>query len=194
MIRTKPIIAAVAALGIVGLVAACSSSPSTTSGTETIHAVASGSKAAANLNNSNPNAPIVLPVAVYSGPVNLTIKPFTLGSSASGKTATLPGGLRVKHKSAPGFGGNTPPAAKWTLTDGQCYFTTTFDKGTYTVEPGSTGKFAGATGHGTYVLTAAGWAPLSKGKKTCSFSSTGPFRSQGANITFNASGPLTVKS
>ena len=191
----KPIIAAVAVAGIAGLAsAACSSSTSTTSGTETLHGLASGAAAAANFNNPNSNAPLTFPAFTYSGPVNLTVKPFTLPSSSGpSATNTLPGGLRVHHVSSqPSSNSSGPPPAKWTLTGGKCYFTTTFDKGKYTVVSGSTGKFAGATGHGTYLITAAGWAPLSTGKTTCSFSNIGPVSSQGASIVFAASGPLSV--
>jgi hypothetical protein len=194
-------ITALAGLSIAGLaVAACSSSGSsssasttTTSGTETLHGTDTGSGAAGQL-NSNSNAPLQFPVFTYSGPVNLTVKPFTLpsGNGPSG-TNTLPGGLRVHHVSAlPSSSSNAPPPATWTLKGGNCYFTATFDKGSYTVVTGSTGKFAGATGHGSYLVTATGSAPLAKGKTTCSFSSTGPVSTQGASITFSASGPLTV--
>lgn len=201
MRHTIVTITALAGLSIAGpAVAACSSSASTstttttTSGTETLHGAATGSTAAANL-NSNSNAPLQFPVFTYSGPVNLTVKPFTLpNSNGPSGTNTLPGGLRVHHVSAlPSSSSNAPPPARWTLKGGNCSFTATFDKGSYTVVTGSTGKFAGATGHGSYLITAAGSAPLAKGKTTCSFSSIGPVSTQGASITFSASGPLTVK-
>ena len=209
MRHTIVTITALAGLSIAGLaVAACSSSASsssassssassssasttTTSGTETLHGADTGSAAAANL-NSNSNAPLQFPVFTYSGPVNLTVKPFTLpNSNGPSGTATLPGGLRVHHVSALPSS-NAPPPATWTLKGGNCYFTATFDKGSYTVVTGSTGKFAGTTGHGSYLITATGSAPLAKGKTTCSFSSMGPVSTQGASITFSASGPLTV--
>jgi hypothetical protein len=202
---------ALAGLSIAGLaVAACSSSGSsssgssssassssastaTTSGTETLHGADTGSAAAASL-NSNSNAPLQFRVFTYSGLVNLTVKPFTLpGGNGPIGTNTLPGGLRVHHVSVlPSSSSNAPPPTTWTLKGGNCYFTSTFDKGSYTVVTGSTGKFAGATGHGSYLITATGSAPLAKGKTTCSFSSTGPVSAQGASITFSASGPLTV--
>jgi hypothetical protein len=194
-------ISALAGLSIAGFaVAACSSStssssaPTTTSGTESLHGSATGSEAAASL-NSNSNAPLQFPVFTYSGPVNLTVKPFTLpNSNGPSGTNTLPGGLRVHHVSAlPSSSSNAPPPATWTLKNGNCYFTATFDKGSYTVVTGSTGKFAGATGHGSYLITATGSAPLAKGKTTCSFSNIGPVSTQGASITFTGSGPLTVK-
>jgi len=192
---------ALAGLSIAGLaVAACSSSSSTatttttTSGIETLHGADTGSTAAANL-NSNSNAPLQFPEFTYSGPVNLTVKPFTLpGGNGPSGTNTLPGGLRVHHVSSlPSSSSNAPPPTTWRLKGGNCYFTATFDKGNYTVVSGSTGKFAGATGHGSYLITATGWAPLAKGKTACSFSSIGPVSSQGASIVFAGSGPLTVK-
>ena len=201
MRHTIVTISALAGLSITGLaVAACSSSASsssasstTTSGTETLHGADTGSGAAASL-NSNSNASLQFPAFTYSGPVNLTVKPFTLpGGNGPSGTDTLPGGLRVHHVSAlPSSSSNAPPPATWTLKGGNCYFTATFDKGSYTVVSGSTGKFAGATGHGSYLITATGSAPLAKGKTTCSFSSTGPVSTQGASITFSARGPLTV--
>jgi hypothetical protein len=201
MRHTIVTITALASLSIAGLaVAACSSSSSTatttttTTGIETLHGADTGSTAAANL-NSNSNAPLQFPAFTYSGPVNLTVKPFTLpNSNGPSGTNTLPGGLRVHHVSAlPSSSSNAPPPATWALKGGNCYFTATFDKGNYTVVTGSTGKFAGATGHGSYLITATGSAPLAKGKTTCSFSSIGPVSSQGASIIFSASGPLTVK-
>jgi hypothetical protein len=194
-------IAALAGVSSAGLaVAACSSSSSstspatTTSGAETLHGAVTGSQAAASLNSTG-NGSLQFPVFTYSGPVNLTVKPFTLpGNNGSSGTNTLPGGLRVHHVSTlPRSSSNAPPPARWTLKGGNCYFATTFDKGSYTVVTGSTGKFAGATGHGSYLIAATGSAPLAKGKTTCSFNSTGPVSAHGASITFVGSGPLTVK-
>ncbi len=187
--------AAIAAVAIAASAAACSSSGSSstaTTGTETLHGAATGSSAAANFNSSS-NTPLKFPSFTYSGPVNLTVEPFTLpGGNGPSGTSTLPGGLRVHHVSTlPGSSNpNTPPPATWTLKGKNCYFTATFDKGNYTVVSGSSGKFAGASGHGTYVVAASGWAPLTG--KTCSFNSIGPVSSQGASIAFTASGPLTV--
>jgi hypothetical protein len=203
MRHTIVTIAALAGLPMAGLaVAACgtsassSSSASTTmtSGTETLHGAQTGSAAAADL-NSNSNAPLQFPEFTYSGPVNLTVKPFTLpNSNGPSGTNTLPGGLRVHHVSTlPTSSSNAPPPATWILKGGNCYFTATFGKGSYTVVSGSTGKFTGATGHGSYLITATGSAPLAKGQTTCSFSNLGgPVSTQGASITFIGSGPLTV--
>jgi hypothetical protein len=206
MRNTIVTIAGLAGLSVAGLaVAACGSSGSssassststttTTSGTETLHGAVTGSVAAANLNSSSSNAPLQFPAFTYSGPVNLTVKPFTLpNSSGPSGTNTLPGGLRVHHVSTlPSSSSNAPPPTVWTLKGGNCYFAATFDKGSYTVVTGSTGKFAGATGHGSYLITATGSAPLAKGKTTCSFGNTGPVSTQGASIAFIGSGPLTV--
>ena len=196
MRRTIITIAALAGLSVAGpAVAACSSTATTSSGTETLYGADTGSAAATNLNSSSSNAPLQFPVFTYSGPVNLTVKPFTLpNSSGSSATNTLPGGLRVQHVSTmPSPSSNAPPPATWTQKGGNCYFAATFDKGSYTAVTGSTGKFSGATGHGSYLITATGSAPLAKGKTTCSFSSIGPVSAQGASIIFRGSGPLTVK-
>jgi hypothetical protein len=201
MRHTIVTIAALAGVSIAGIsVAACSTSssstattPTTTSGVETLHGAVTGSAAAANL-NSNSNAPLQFPVFTYSGPVNLTVKPFTLPGNGASGTNTLPGGLRVHHVSTlPASSSNAPPPAKWTLKGGNCYFAATFDKGNYSVVSGSTGKFAGATGHGSYLITVTGSAPLAKGKTTCSFTSIGPVSAQGASIAFAGGGPLKVK-
>jgi hypothetical protein len=204
--------AAVAALAVA--VAACSSSgsssapaapathssPAAMTGTETLTAVSSGSAAAANL-NSNSNAPLTFPAGVWTGPVAVTVRPFTLpGSGGNGNgpaTVTLktPVGNLVVHHSAnqvPGAGNpNQPPPATWTKNGTTCYFITTFSKGTGTWISG-TGKFAGAHGTLTYLVTAQGHAPLSAGKTTCGFTTTGAVENSGAQIKFVASGPMTV--
>jgi hypothetical protein len=170
------------------------STPAAISGTEILHGADTGAAAAANL-NSNSNVPLSFPVFTYSGPVNLTVKPFTLPSSnGRSGTNTLPGGLRLHHVSSlPASSTNGPPPATWIRTGDSCSFVATFDKGTYTVVSGSTGKFAGATGHGSYLITATGTAPLAKGKTSCAFPNTGNVSTQGASIIFAASGPITLK-
>lgn len=163
---------------------------------ETLYGRVTGSAAASQL-NSNSNAPLKFPVFTYNGVVQLTVSPFALpGGPGPGGTNTLPGGLRVHHVSsqpAAVSNGTAPPPATWTYSGGRCSFVATFDKGTYTIAPGSTGKFAGATGHGTYLITATGSAPAAS-RSDCSFTSKGfgPVGSPGASITFTASGPLTV--
>ena len=57
----------------------------------------------------------------------------------------------------------------------------------------STGKFAGATGSGTYAITILAEANLLPGKTTCSANNTGNAIAKGASITFKATGPLTLK-
>jgi len=51
------------------------------------------------------------------------------------------------------------------------------------------GKLASTTWHGTYLITADGYAPL-KGK-TCSFPNIGAVRSKGASVKFTATGAMT---
>lgn len=211
--RTRFIAGATIALATAGLATACSTTSSAshpgasahaTAGPvaaspvtiETLYGQVTGSAAASQL-NSNSNAPLKFPVFYYNGVVKLTVAPFALpgGPGASG-TDTLPGGLRVHHVSsqpAAVSNGTAPPPAAWTYSGGQCHYIATFDKGTYTVVPGSTGKFAGAAGHGAYQITAVGSAPA-KSRSDCSFTSKnlGPTSSSGASITFTASGPLTI--
>ena len=153
-----------------------------------------GEAAAANLNSSASNAPLTFGSAVLSGPVPATIRPFTLtgnGNKGTVTWATTAGKLTVFHQSGPGYdtNSNAPPPATWTLTGKTCHFTATFSKGTFR----QVGAFGASTAwHGTYVVTAVGYALLAKGKTTCSFTSTGPVEASGAGIRFAASGPMTV--
>jgi len=163
-------------------------------GTETISSQVTGSAAAANLNNQDQNAPLVLGSAALSGPVTGTIKPFTLGGNSSKGTVTwqtTAGPLSVYHASTdPASTSNAPPLATWATASGKCHFTTTFDYGTFRQVAGS---FVATTWSGTYKITAEGTAPLDKGKTACSFGSVGAVEADGASITFTASGPMTVK-
>jgi hypothetical protein len=58
----------------------------------------------------------------------------------------------------------------------------------------STGKFAGATGNGSYAITILGAAPLLAGKTTCTTPNTGDVVPQGASINFRAVGPIVPNS
>ena len=168
------IAAAVAALAVA--VAACSSSgsssapaapatrssPAAMTGTETLTAVSSGSAAAANL-NSNSNAPLTFPAGVWTGPVAVTVRPFTLpgsGGNGNGPGDGHPQDPGRQPRRAPlcqpgtrAGNRNQPPPATWTKNGTTCYFITTFTKGTGTWISG-TGKFAGAHGTLTYLVTA----------------------------------------
>ena len=204
MRRTR--LAAVAvALAIPLAAAACSSSSSSSSpaapmtGTETLNAVVTGSAAAANLNNSNPNAPLDFPEAVWTGPVATTLKPFTLGGSANKgyvHWATPAGTVTVYHASAPGYGSSNapPPGVIWTKHGTECSFSVAFDKGTFAYVPAqSTGTWARLSGTGSYAVTAQGTAPLASGKTTCAFPNLGKFTDSGAKIDFTATAPATLK-
>ena len=206
------------ALATAGLAACSSASSSSTAGNaasshpassastapvipiETLYGQVTGSAAAKQLNSTN--TPLTFPSFTYNGVVKLTVAPFTLpGGPGPSGTDTLPGGLRVHHVSslpASVNSGKTPPPAVWTYTGGRCHYVATFDKGVYTVVPGSTGKFAGAAGHGTYNIIATGYAPATMNDKPvagvagCSFTTIGATSASGASITFTASGPLAV--
>ena len=76
-----------------------------------------------------------------------------------------------------------------------CYFTQNGGGGKYKVDGSkSTGKFADATGSGTFVTTIVAAADLLPGKTTCTPNNTGNVLPTSASITFKASGPLTIKS
>lgn len=139
-----------------------------------------------------------------AGPVNVTVKPFTLpggggnnGNAAATATFVTPAGNITLHHSAnqvPGTSNpNSPPPATWTKSGTTCYFVATFSKGTGTFLSG-TGKFSGAHGTFTYLVTAQGYAPLASGKTTCSFPDVGNVQNNGAQIKFLVTGPLTVKA
>jgi hypothetical protein len=179
---------------------ACSSSSSTTTamptgGTETLSAAVTGAAAAANLDNSNPNAPLVLGHATLSGPVSGTITPFTLGGNSSKGTITwltTAGPLTVFHRSSePASAKNAPPPATWVKSGSECHFSTVFDTGTFSQVGG---PLVATTWSGTYKITAEGTAPLDRGKTACSWTTTGNAQDTGAAITFTASGPMTVKA
>jgi hypothetical protein len=178
--------AAVAALAL----AACSSSATVTTGTETLRATVTGKAAAANLNNPNQNAPLAFGTATLAGPVAGSIKPFTLtGSGCKGTVTwiTSAGPLTVNHAATPCPNPNAPPPATWTLHGKTCHFTADFSTGTFSQ---ASGLFTATTWHGNYKVTAKGYAPLTKGKTTCSFQDTGAVEASGASIVFSASGAM----
>jgi len=197
------------AIALATTVGACSSSgssasssstsakPSATpmSGTEAVTGTVTGA-AAAKLLNSNSNAGPAFPSLVFTGPVNTTIKgPVGLGGG-NAKTATHTfvtpaGNFTVQHTA------KTNGQAQPTITGksgSTCYLKLDGGTGTYTVLGSkSTGKFAGATGSGTYAITILAEANLLPGKTTCSANDTGNAIAKGASITFKATGPLTLK-
>jgi hypothetical protein len=214
MRRRLSMAAGMAALAI--LAAACSSSsttthslsvthPPTVTGIEKLNAAATGAAAAANLNSSS-NAPLAFPAGIWTGPVAVTVRPFTLpggggnnGNAAATVTLKTPAGNVTVHHGVnlvPGASNpNQPPPATWTKTGGQCHFTATFSRGTVAFISG-TGKFAGATstGPGSFAVTAQGYALLKPGQSKCSFDTIGPIQNGGAQVRFAASFPLTVKT
>lgn len=193
----KAILAGVGTLALaagIGL-AACgggSSSPSTSSGTETLHGVESGSAAAASLNSASGN--LVFPTFTWSGVVNTTAHNINLGGGSSGSEHTFKtsvGSFTVKHYS-PASEKNGGPISLTGPASGACTFTQ-HQSGTYTVIPGkSTDSFAGAVGHGDYSLVITASGPAAGGK--CVMTNNGPSvtKLSTASIAFTAHGPLTV--
>jgi hypothetical protein len=127
--------------------------------------------------------------------VNTTIKgPVTLGHSTTKKTVTYtfatPAGNLTIRRTQKTRNNQLAPAGQSNST---CYFTAS-TTGVYTVVGSqSTGKFAGATGSGTYVTTVAVGADLQPGRTTCSVNNAGNVIAKGTSIIYKASGPLTVK-
>ena len=163
------------------------------SGTETIIGTVTGAAVAIFLNSNGSTLPS-FPSLVFTGPVDTTISgPVNLGGSTaktSTQTFVTPAGNLTIQLTVKTNGGQPTVIDKSGRT---CYFTVS-GIGSYTmVGSESTGKFAGATGSGTYVLAIFVGANLLPGKTTCSASNTGNVIAQGATIMFKASGPLTLK-
>lgn len=172
---------AILAIGAV----ACSSSSSTTSGTETMAGKVTGAAAVAGGPNSGPTVPLTLKGVVattssFTPPnTNSTKVPLTFKTPSDGKlviTATAPDA-------------NQNPA----LSPNTCIISQTVHA-TYTVNGAeSTGKFKDATGSGTATFYFRAYAPrLANGK--CNTSQNAQPLASGAVDTFTASGPLTIKS
>ena len=190
------------AIALAAAVGACSSSGRSTSatatatprsGTETITATLTGAPAASYFNSGGATPPS-FPSVVFAGVVNTTITgPVTLGG-ATGKTVThtfvTPAGNLTIRRTEKTRHNQLTPAGRSGST---CYFTAS-STGVYTVVGSqSTGRFAGATGNGTYVTTVVVGADLQPGRTTCSVNNAGNVIAKGTSITYRASGPLTVK-
>ena len=192
--RTKPIAGIVLAFGIVALAAGCGSSSSTKSGTETLSASITGSKAVAMLESQNSNAPLVFPEMTWAGVVAATAHAVNLGGGGNGSEHTFEttaGNFAVVHVSP-------NPNGVFTATgpvNGLCTFQNV-TSGTYTVVPDkSTGSFKSATGQGNFAVTLSGTGPIQAKATKCSVGNNGPNISgvKSASVVFKASGPLTVK-
>ena len=192
--RRKPIAGIVAALAVAGLAAGCGSSSSTKSGTQTLSASITGSKAIATLESQSSNTPLVFPEMTWAGVVSTTGHNVNLGGGGNGSEHTFEtpaGDFAVVHfsKNPNGVGSATGPV------NGVCTFKQATG-GTYTVVTDkSTDSFKGATGHGAFTVTINGTGPIQAKATTCSTGNNGPNVSaiNGASIVFKASGPLTVK-
>jgi hypothetical protein len=185
------------AAGVVLAAAGCTSTAAKPAA-ETIAGTVSGSQAAADLNSTSTRAPLVFPVMSFTGAVTTSARRLALtggGKAGNAVFKTPAGDLDVHH--VPGGKGSMswlspqPPDASpgHIRVSDLCTFSAVFSSGTYTVT-GGTGKFAKATGHGTYRVSAYGEADLLKGKSACSDTTTGPVLADGAEIAFLASGPL----
>jgi hypothetical protein len=181
MRKASFIAVALASLGLIA--AACSSSPSTTSGTEHFSGIMTGKAALAN----NVSFPLK-----FTGPVTATGTFSTSGPApkvGQHHTFKTSSGNLVAVVTAVPQSGNGPPTP---VNMAKCQFASG-TKVTFKVVPGeSTGKFAGATGTG--------------GKVNAQFTATLPKLSNGhcnesnsaqptaASFSFTGAVPLTVKS
>ncbi len=191
------------AIVVAAAIGACSSSGSASSSlsasttatpksAETIKGTITGAPVASFM-NSDVKTTLLFPALVFTGPVDtMTSGPASLGDS-NPKThlhtfVTRAGNLTIQ-RTVKTNGGQPTVTGKSGST---CYFAASAT-GSYTVIGSqSTGKFAGATGSGTYTLTLLIGSNLLHGKTTCSASSTGVAIANDASITFKASGPLTL--
>jgi hypothetical protein len=167
------------------------SSDSSDSQTQTVTGSISGA-AASDLINSNSQGPFTFPSLVFTGPVTTSAANETISTSTAQTIQTLAGNFAVSLRLR-----NQPRTQRtWTGEHGgMCTFTQDARTGNYVVEGSqSTGKFAGATGNGSYAITIRGAAPLLAAKTTCSTPNTGDVVPQGASINLRAVGPLALKS
>ena len=136
------------------------------SGTETLTAVISGA-AAANFLNSNSNNPAVFPSLVFSGPVDTSTSNVTLGNSKKAKathTFVTPVGNFVVTRGAKSKAQAQPSVTS--QSGNTCYFKQNGGGGKYKVDGSkSTGKFAGATGSGTFATMFVYATDLSRARR-----------------------------
>ena len=187
----KRIFGTAAGIALLVMLAACGSTKSGAhptavghvtgvSGTEVIQGAATGKAAVANTTR--------IPLAL-SGPVTATDSKFILRNSKkkSQVFVTPAGDLAVTHSLAKEAVTVTGSAVT------RCVFRQV-GRGTYVVVGAkSTGKFEGATGHGTYVVTFTAQAKRLSAAKPCSQGNIGNPLAAGASVVFLASGHLTRK-
>jgi hypothetical protein len=175
----------------VGLTAASRSSSGTT---ETLTAVISGA-AVANRLNSGRDTGLEFPSLVFRGPVDTSTSNATLGGDRGAEathTFVTPAGNFTVTRTVKSNGQAQPSVTG--KTGKTCHFKQNGDAGSYTVDGSrSTGKFAHATGSGTYVVTTLAEADLLPGKTVCSANNTGIALARGASITFEASVRMKLK-
>lgn len=173
--------ALVGAIAIAAVAAACSSTPSTTTGTETWQGTATGANVLANTTT--------YPLK-FTGPVTATASWTTPGGNQTKITTTFKttAGNLVANANVPDV--NNPPGTVDTKT---CLARFTIS-GTYTVDgPKSTGKFKDATGHGTIKDVTQAYLPKLKNGQ-CNESNNAQPLTAGALSTIKITGPLTVSS
>lgn len=182
----------VGTIAVAAGVGACGSS-STTSGTETLTGVIGGASAA-NLLNSNTNIALRFSPLAFAGPVR-TSAAIQLGNNratTASQTFATPAGNLIVTRTVKSRGQQQPSVTG--KTGSVCYFRQNIGAGSYTVDGSkSTGKFAGATGGGTYSIGLAVAANLLPGKTACANNNTGKVTATGTSITFKAFGPMTIK-
>jgi hypothetical protein len=169
-------------IAIAALAAACSSSPTTTTGTETWQAKETG---AAVVGSQAPTYHLT-----FTGPVKTTgtFTPPNNNAVKSTVTFKTTAGNLVVNADLPQNA--NPPTV---FNPKTCLFVQTLT-GTYTVVGSkSTGSFKGATGHGTVKDVFSATVPkLANG--TCNQSNSAQPLAAGAYTTLYVTGPLTVTS
>ena len=165
--RTSGPAALVGAISLVVGLAGCSSGSSSTEGTQTVTGQISRA-AAADLINSDIQAPLTFLSLVFAGPITTSATNASIGgdtSSSPSQTIVTSAGNFTVTLTIRSRGQNQ---RSWTGEhNGNCTFRQDAQTGNYIVDGSqSTGKFAGAIGNGSYAITILGAAPLLPGKTT----------------------------
>ena len=158
---------------------------------EEFYGQVAGTRAAAEINGS---MPVSFPSMSWAGPVVTTVRNVTLGSGKDGMVRVFKspaGDIAVRY-------GQARPARAAPIVTGQargyCFISETPAAGDYTIDgAASTGRFKGASGHGSWSLIFLTETKLPAGRKQCSTADPGTVVPSGAQVTFTASGPLVTR-
>jgi len=157
---------------------------------EEFYGQAAGMQAAAEISGA---VPVSFPSMHWVGPVVATVQNVTLGSGKDGTVRVFrssAGDIAVRYGQARPVRGAPVVTGQ---AHGDCFISQTPATGNYTIDgAASTGRFKGASGHGSWSLIFLTETKLPAGRKQCSTTDPGAVVPSGAQVTFTASGPLTA--